>query len=246
MANLFPRWTNWLPLKILIALAVLGAAVTVGVAYYFTPSYTRVGYQPIQPVAFSHEIHVEQLGMDCRYCHSFVEVAAHSNVPTTQTCMSCHSQVQKDSPKLQAVRDSWGSGQPIRWLQIHKTPGFTYFNHSVHVNRGISCKSCHGEVNHMAVVYHHESQHMGWCLDCHRNPENHLRPREHVFNLNWKPEHENPQTFAAKYGRDGKLPAAGNKDFSKGDVKLTQQDIGLTLKHAWHVNPPENCAGCHR
>src|SRR5215210_3496507 len=130
MANLFPRWTNWLPLKILICLGVLGAAVTAGVAYYFTPSYTRVGYQPIQPVPFSHQIHVEQLGMDCRYCHSFVEVAAHSNVPNTQTCMHCHSQVQKDNPKLQAVRDSWSSGQPIRWIQIHKTPDYAFFNHS--------------------------------------------------------------------------------------------------------------------
>ena len=110
--------------------------------------------------------------MDCRYCHSFVEVAAHSNVPTTQVCMNCHSQVQKDNPKLAPVRESWATGKPIEWVQIHKTPDYVYFNHSAHVNRGVSCVSCHGEVDKMAVVYHAEPHSMAWCLDCHRNPEN--------------------------------------------------------------------------
>ena len=242
MANTFPRWTNWLPLKVVICLGVLGAATTAGVAYYFTPKYTRVGYEPIQPVPFPHNVHVQQLGMDCRYCHSFVEVSAHSNVPNTQTCMNCHSQVQKDNPKLQAVRESWKSGLPINWVQIHKTPDYVYYNHAVHVNRGVSCVSCHGQVNNMAVVYHDQPQSMSWCLDCHRHPENFLRPREQVTNLNWKPEDENPQAFVAKYG---KPPGEEDKDFSK-EVKLTQQQIGKTLQHAWFVNPPEQCAGCHR
>jgi hypothetical protein len=218
MANFFPRWSNWLPLKIAVCVAVLGSTVTAGVWYYFTPKYTRVGYQPIQPVPFPHDVHVTQLGMDCRYCHSFVEVAAHSNVPNTQVCMNCHSQVQKDNPKLQAVRDSWQTGNPVEWVQIHKAPDYVYFNHSVHVNRGVSCVSCHGPVNHMTVVYHNQSQSMSWCLDCHRNPENALRPPDQVFNLDWQ-------------------PPAGQ----------TQQEIGLKLKHDWNVNPPTtNCAGCHR
>ena len=113
MANIFPRSSNLLPLKIVFCLLVLGGAVSSGMWYYFTPKYTRVGYQPTQPVPFSHKIHAGQLGMDCRYCHSFVETAAHSNVPTTQVCMNCHNQVQKDNPKLQAVRDSWQTGKPI-------------------------------------------------------------------------------------------------------------------------------------
>jgi hypothetical protein len=242
MANFFPRWTNFLPLKLLICLVVLGAGLTAGVWYYFTPSYTRVGYMPIQPVPFPHDLHVTQLGMDCRYCHSFVEVAAHSNVPTTQTCMNCHSQVQKESPKLQAVRDSWETGKPIEWVQIHKTPDFVYYNHAVHVNRGISCASCHGEVNHMEVVYHKNSLSMGWCLDCHRSPENFLRPPEEVFNLDWKPEDVNAQEFIAKYG----LPPGANPDEFSIKSKLTQEEIGSILKHNWNVNPPENCAGCHR
>lgn len=217
MANIFPRWSNYIPLKLLVIVAVVGGALTAGVTYYFTPKYTRVGYMPVQPVPFSHEIHVSQLGMDCRYCHSFVEVAAHSNVPTTQTCMNCHTQIQKENPKLKPVHESWETGKPIEWVQIHKTPGYAYFNHSVHVNRGVSCYSCHGPVNHMAVVYHHESHSMSWCLDCHRAPENHLRPPDQVFNLDW-------------------TPPAGT----------TQQEIGLGLKHDWNVNPPLNCAGCHR
>src|SRR3954467_4790436 len=110
MANIFPRSSNWLPIKIVICLAILGGAVSLAVPYYFTPKYTRVGYQPVQPVAFPHNVHVEQLGMDCRYCHSFVEVAAHSNIPTTQVCVNCHAQVQKDTPKRAAGRESGAHG----------------------------------------------------------------------------------------------------------------------------------------
>ena len=217
MANIFPRWSNSLPYQLVVCAVILGTGLTAGVWYYFTPKYTRVGYMPVQPVPFSHEIHATQLGMDCRYCHSFVEVAAHSNVPNTQVCMNCHSQVQKDNPKLKPVRDSWQSGQPLPWVQIHKTPDFAYFNHSVHVNRGVSCFSCHGPVNHMSVVRHFEPQSMGWCLDCHRAPENHLRPQNQVFNLDW------PKPNGA-----------------------AQQTLGLELKNKWNVNPPTSCSGCHR
>ncbi|MEI8342621.1 MAG: cytochrome c3 family protein [Verrucomicrobiota bacterium] len=239
MANLFPRWSNWLPLKLLVCIIVIANAVTAGFWYYFTPKYTRVGYMPVQPVPFSHNIHATQLGMDCRYCHSFVEVAAHSNVPNTQVCMNCHTQVQKDNPKLAAVRESWKTGLPVDWVQIHKTPGYAYFNHSVHVNRGVSCFSCHGELNKMDVVYEKKPLSMGWCLECHRAPENNLRPRDQVFNLNWTPADENPQKFIAKYGP---LPDAG----SAIPAKLTQLQIGGVLKHDWNVRPPTDCAGCHR
>lgn len=243
MANFFPRWSNWLPLKVLVIAATLVTALTAGIWYYFTPKYTNVGYMPIQPVPFPHDIHVAQLGMDCRYCHSFVEVAAHSNVPNTQTCMNCHSQVQKDNPKLAQVRESWTTGKPIEWVQIHKTPDYVYFNHSAHVNRGVSCFSCHGEVNRMPVVYHKNPLSMSWCLDCHRHPENNLRPTEQVFNLDWRPEHENPQAFAAKFGTP---PGVDSAEFSK-KTTLTQLDIGTTLQHKWGVKPPDtNCWGCHR
>ena len=115
----------------------------------------------MQPVAFQHDIHVGQLGLDCRFCHSYVEVSGHSNVPNTQTCMNCHTQVAKDNPKLKPVRDSWATGVPIQWVKVHNVPDYAYFNHSAHVNRGVSCVRCHGKVNEMTVVWQHESQSMG-------------------------------------------------------------------------------------
>ncbi len=224
MANIFPRGSNFLPLKIAFCLLVLGGATSTGLWYYFTNKYTNVGYQPTQPVPFSHEIHVKQVGMDCRYCHSFVEVAAHSNIPTTQVCMNCHQQIQKDNPKLQAVRDSWTTGQPIQWVQIHKTPDYVYFNHSAHVNRGVSCVSCHGKVNEMAEVYHAKPLSMSWCLDCHRNPEEALRPLNQITNLDWEPKTKEGQSVAD-----------------------AQRELGSKLKADWAINPPDkNCFGCHR
>jgi len=217
MANIFPRWTNYLPLKVVFCFLVLGGAASAVYWYYLTPEYMRVGYQPVQPVPFSHDIHVTQLGMDCRYCHSYVQVSSHSNIPTTQTCMNCHAQVQANNPKLAAVKQSWESGKPVNWVKIHQVPDFTYFNHSVHMNRGISCVNCHGQVNRMAVVFQDQSQTMGWCLNCHRHPENNLRPVNQVFNLDWK-------------------PGAGQ----------SQQQVGLALKEQWNINPPQQCAGCHR
>jgi hypothetical protein len=225
MANIFPRGSNLIPLKILVIVLVLGGAATAGLWYYATPKYTRVGYQPVQPVPFPHDVHVQQLGMDCRYCHSFVEVAAHSNIPTTQVCMNCHQQVQRDNPQLQPVRDSWASGKPIEWVQIHKTPDYVYFNHSVHVNRGVSCVSCHGKVNEMPVVYHDKPHSMAWCLDCHRNPEEALRPLEHITNLDW-------QAPITKEGQS---------------QEEAQRELGLKLKADWNIHAPDqNCFGCHR
>ena len=225
MANIFPKATNIVLIKASIALQVVGVLATLGVWYYFTPKYSRVGYEPVQPVAFDHTIHVGQLGMDCRYCHSYVEVSGHSNFPATQTCMNCHRDIQKNNPKLQPVRDSWATGQPVAWVQIHHVPDYAYFNHSAHVNRGVSCVSCHGKVNEMTVVYEDKALSMGWCLQCHRNPAEFVRPiaaakpgeQSPIFNLNWTPP-----------------------------GKESQSDIGKKLVHDWKINPPKDCAGCHR
>ena len=158
----FPKWANLLPLKLAVAATCLAGAATAGVWYYWTPKYSRVGYQPKQPVAFSHAIHADQLGVDCRYCHSAVERSWFSNVPATSTCMNCHSLLLKEDPKLALVRDSYQSGKSIPWVQLHRTPDFAYFNHSVHVNRGISCVHCHGQINHMDEVYHAKSLSMAF------------------------------------------------------------------------------------
>jgi hypothetical protein len=182
---IFPKWTNQLPLMILIGLALVGGVVTAAVTVYCTPKNLRVGYEPIQPVPFSHAIHAGQLGIDCRYCHGGVEKSWVANIPAASTCMNCHSQVLKDDPRLAVVRESAATGKTIPWVQVHITPDYVYFNHSVHVTRGISCVECHGRVDQMDEVYHAKPFSMSFCLDCHRDPAAHIRPTDKVTDLGW-------------------------------------------------------------
>ena len=152
---------------------------------YLTPKYTRAGYQPVQPVPFSHKIHAGQLGVDCRYCHNGVEKSWFSNLPGASTCMNCHNQVLKDDPRLAIVRQSAEKNTPVPWVQVHIVPDYVYFNHSVHVTRGISCVECHGRVDQMTEVREVKSMSMSFCLDCHRDPASHIRPVDKVTNLGW-------------------------------------------------------------
>lgn len=186
MSANFPKWTNWLPLLLLVGLALTGGGVTLGVTYYFTPKYTRAGYQPVQPVPFSHKVHAGQLGVDCRYCHSGVDKSWFSNIPASSTCMNCHNQVLKDDPRLAVVRESAATGKPVPWVQVHKVPDYVYFNHSVHVTRGIGCVECHGRVDQMDEVYHAKPFSMSFCLDCHRDPASRIRPVDKVTDLGWQ------------------------------------------------------------
>ena len=202
---------------IIVGVILVGTAVSAGVWYYFSPNYYRVGYQPIQSVPFSHAIHAGQLGMDCRYCHTGVEKSWFSNIPAASTCMNCHSQVLKDDPRLALVRESAATGKPIEWVQIHKLPDFAYFNHSVHVNRGISCVECHGRIDQMDEVYHAKPFGMAFCLDCHRHPELKLRPNDKITDLAWQPKSEAEQL------KDG---------------KQRMQD--------WKVESLQTCSACHR
>jgi hypothetical protein len=217
MSDIFPKWTNRLPRNIIIAALLASSGVLAGVTYYFTPKYTRVGYEPIQPVAFPHSVHVDQLGLDCRYCHNTVEKSWYSNIPATATCMNCHVQVLKDDARLALVRESAATGEPIPWVQIHKMPDYVYFNHSVHVNRGISCVECHGPVNQMDEVYHAKPLSMAFCLDCHRDPARRVRPLDKITDLKWKaPSPDQQLAMGAKY------------------------------VHDWHVQSLEDCSTCHR
>jgi formate-dependent nitrite reductase cytochrome c552 subunit len=222
MSDIFPKWTNRLPLYGLVGAAMVGTAVTAGVWYYFTPKYTRVGYQPIQPVAFSHAVHVDQIGLDCRYCHSAVERSWYSNVPSASTCLNCHNQVLKDDPRLALVRESAQTGQPIPWVQVHKVPDYVYFNHSVHVNRGVSCVECHGPIHQMDEVRHAQPLSMAFCLDCHRDPAGRLRPLDKITDLSWK------------WSDDPKLNAA------------KQREMGQKFVHDWKVQSLQSCSACHR
>ena len=217
MSKLFPKSANALPLQIVIFLVVLSGVATAAVTYYSTPKYLRVGYRPIQPVPFDHSLHAGNLGIDCRYCHAAVEKSATSSIPTAQTCMNCHSIIKTTSPLLEPVRQSYATGMPIPWVKIHQAPDYVYFNHSAHVNRGISCVECHGKVNEMSVVYHAKSHSMGFCLDCHRDPAEHLRNPSDVYNLESK-------TLAEQ----GKLAEA---------ERMIRDD---------KIRPPQTCSGCHR
>jgi hypothetical protein len=219
MSKIFPKSANALPLQILIFLGILGGVAAAGITYYATPAYLRVGYAPVQPVPFDHSLHAGQLGLDCRYCHSSVEKSATSGVPAAQTCMNCHSTIKTQSPLLEVVRQSYQTGDPVPWVKIHAVPDYVYFNHSVHVNRGVSCVECHGKVNEMEVVRQDQPHSMSWCLDCHRDPAARVRDPKDVFNLD-----------SARLVDQGPEGAQKARDF---------------VEHA-KIMPPQSCSGCHR
>jgi hypothetical protein len=187
LAQIFPEWTNRIPLYA----AMLGAgAMLAGVGFFWhfgSPWYTDVGYRPKQPIDYSHKLHAGDLGLDCRYCHTAVEVSAQAGVPPTQTCMNCHKLILPESERLLKLRESWASGMPLEWVRIHDLPDYAYFDHSAHLNAGVGCESCHGNVAQMEKVALSKPLSMGWCLDCHRNPNQHLRRPEDITKMNWIP-----------------------------------------------------------
>ena len=249
MANFFPRWTNYVPLKLALCAAIAGAGVIAAFWYYATPDTQRVGYMPAQPIPYNHELHVQQLGLDCRYCHSFVEQSGHANISTANTCWNCHQHVKKDSPKLASLRRAIDEtyadydGKPIEWVRVHRSPDYAYFNHSAHVNRGVSCESCHGDVHEMEEVFHAKSLTMGFCLDCHREPEKNIRPLEEVYNLDYDPElYLSEHTDVAKLVDEF---IASNDKLAKKKLS-SQEKLGHYLKDHWKIAPKESCSTCHR
>jgi hypothetical protein len=148
---------------------------------------TRAKVPVEQPVPFSHEHHVGGLGIDCRYCHTTVENSSFANIPPTKTCMNCHSQIWNNAAMLEPVRESFRSDHSIRWIRVHDLPDYVYFNHSIHVAKGVGCTTCHGQINKMPLTWQENSLQMSWCLDCHRHPERFVRPRSEVFSVNWRP-----------------------------------------------------------
>jgi hypothetical protein len=175
-ANAFVRW------------ALIGGGLFVGLLAVALPIYARTVNNAVrvpveQPVPFAHNLHVAQLGIDCRYCHTSVEVAASANVPPTQTCMTCHSQVRVGDPQLAAVVASWERDLPLQWNRVHDLGAYVYFNHSAHINNGVGCSTCHGRIDQMTGIWKNEPMTMGWCMECHRAPERFVRPRSEVFNM---------------------------------------------------------------
>lgn len=179
--------------NILAKASLLGAPLSLvlvlwaGMAFTRSPYGTGAGLSRVQPVPFSHEHHAGVLGIDCRYCHTSVESSPLAGIPPTKTCMNCHSQIWVGSQMLQPVRESYRTNEALRWKRVYNLPSFVYFDHSVHVQHGIGCSSCHGRIDEMPFTYQEPSLLMEWCLNCHRHPEDHVRPREEVFNIDYQP-----------------------------------------------------------
>jgi hypothetical protein len=150
-----------------------------------SPYWTNVGVTLDQPVPFSHQHHAGELGIDCRFCHTSVATSWYAGMPDTQTCMTCHSQVWKDAPMLEPVRRSYAENKPIKWNTVNEMPGYVYFNHSIHINKGVGCSTCHGRVDEMPITWKATDMTMGWCLTCHRNPASKLRPLDQLYQMDW-------------------------------------------------------------
>jgi len=193
----FPSWLD-LAVKIGGIGAGLGALYVVALLYWgIHPQAMDIGYEPVQPIPYSHALHAGELGIDCRYCHTMVEESAFATLPPTQTCMNCHSAIFPESEKLLPVRESYASGMPVEWIRVHDLPDFVYFNHSAHVRRGVGCVECHGRVDKMEVVYQAKALSMAWCLGCHRDPDAHLRPLDQITNMAWVAP-EDPEVYGAR------------------------------------------------
>lgn len=188
MQQAFRRWTNVGSKGSMFGTVLVLALGTWASVVYVASSYgTNAGNADVQPVPFSHQHHVGILGIDCRYCHTSVEYSSFAGMPPTKTCMNCHSQIWVGSEMLEPVRESYRSNKSIEWVRVYNTPGFVYFDHSIHVQKGIGCTSCHGRIDQMPFTVQVPTLLMKWCLDCHRDPASHVRPREKVFDVNYEP-----------------------------------------------------------
>ena len=215
MAQVFDRSSNALARASLVLTGLIVIALGVGLnSLQRSPWVTRQGQRPDQPVPFSHKHHVEGLGLQCQYCHTQVEKAAYAGIPPTKTCINCHAQIWTNAQLLEPVRHSWATGESIAWIRVHDLPDYVYFNHEIHVNKGIGCASCHGRVDEMPLMYQQNSLQMEWCLNCHRNPSVNLRPTSEIYNMAWSgPSTDKPvwcaDTGKAGLGIDGKpVPTA--------------------------------------
>ncbi len=194
MAQVFDRSSNALARfsLVLTGIIVIALGVTLD-QLQRSPWVTRQGQRPDQPIPFSHKHHVEGLGLQCQYCHTQVENAAYAGIPPTKTCINCHAQIWTNADLLEPVRQSWATGASIQWIRVHDLPDYVYFNHEIHVNKGIGCASCHGRVDEMPLMYQQNTLQMEWCLNCHRNPAVNLRPTSEIYNMAWAgPSNDKP------------------------------------------------------
>ncbi|MGC2476752.1 MAG: cytochrome c3 family protein [Candidatus Sulfotelmatobacter sp.] len=243
MSQIFNRSTNALSRATIFG-AVFVVAALVWVAYEIqgSPYITYAGVRKPQPVPFSHQHHVTGLGIDCRYCHTSVETSSFAGIPPTKTCMNCHSQIWTNAKLLEPVRASYRSGESLQWTRVNQLPDFVYFNHSIHVAKGVGCNTCHGPVDQMPLMYQQASLQMEWCLGCHRDPGKNLRPRDQVFNMRYQP----PST-SSPVAMDGHTFT--DQD-SLGAYLITKYQVRVgrikTSDGQTSVSDITSCSTCHR
>ncbi|HUV68220.1 MAG TPA: cytochrome c3 family protein [Terracidiphilus sp.] len=231
MAQIFDRSSNALARMslVLTGLIVIALGVTLN-QLQRSPWVTRQGQRAEQPVPFSHKHHVQGLGLQCQYCHTTVERSSYAGIPPTKTCMNCHAQIWTNAQLLEPVRHSWATGQSIPWIRVHDLPDFVFFNHSIHVNKGIGCESCHGRVDKMPLMYAQNTLQMEWCLDCHRNPAKNLRPTSQVYNMDWEsPASDRPVWCAVADEKSGVPTAESVNCVTKDPSGAGAQMASLTL-----------------
>lgn len=242
--SIFPKWTNSIPAFALASVTTGFVIVVAAFWTYATPAYWEVGYQPEQPIDYNHQLHAQELGIDCRYCHTNVESSRIANVPSTSTCMNCHTVVDDKTgylkkavsltdgpsthfanPELQKLREYAASGDPAPWKRIHKLPDYVQFNHAAHLDAGVSCYSCHGRIDQMAEVYQSKPLSMGWCLECHRNPAHDLLDTSEgrVTDLAWV---------------EGQLT---QEDYAASDGERLLERLAAKSRR----EPPTHCSACH-
>jgi Cytochrome c7 and related cytochrome c len=227
-------------LNTIAKVSIYGAVLFLGLAGWALAVFVRsayatnVGIARQQPVPFSHQHHVNELGIDCRYCHTSVEDSHFAGVPPTKTCMNCHNQIWVGSQMLAPVRESYKSGNSLQWNRVHKLGEYCYFNHSIHVKKGIGCVSCHGRVDQMTLTWANATLLMEWCLDCHRNPEKNVRPRSEITNMTWEPPSD-----------PAKLKELSEKLKLKGEVN-TPDDLRHALAEKYDIRSKITCNACHR
>jgi hypothetical protein len=250
MAQIFQPSTNTLSKFSLLSLIVLPGLLIVLLSSITRSSYnTKAGVPLDQPIPFSHAHHAEELGIDCRYCHSSVEKSGFAGIPPTHTCMSCHSQIWTNSPMLEPLRQSYATDTPVRWNRVNRLPDFVYFNHSVHVAKGVNCNVCHGPVNTMQITHKGKPFFMAWCLECHADPGKFIRDKEKVFEVYMKAQKSHltdhgPADTKDKL-TDSERTLLYDKDYAPS---ADDQKNGAALVEKYHINVKQlqDCWICHR
>jgi Cytochrome c7 and related cytochrome c len=229
MAQVFDRSSNALARFSLVLTGVIVIALGVTLDnLQRSPWVTRQGQRPDQPIPFSHKHHVEGLGLQCQYCHTQVEKAAYAGIPPTKTCINCHAQIWTNAELLEPVRQSWATGASIQWIRVHDLPDYVYFNHGIHVNKGIGCASCHGRVDEMPLMYQQNTLQMEWCLNCHRNPAVNLRPTSEIYNMAWAgPSSDKPVWCASTGGASASSPTAQNVSCTTTDPSGKGPEVAM-------------------